>query len=123
MSENKAVILMTSGPDEPRRCASPFFLATIGAVMDYDQVAMVFTTDGSLLLKKGIAETVFPKPGGKSVAAFLKDAVDAGVQLYACTPSLELHNMTESDLIDGVKIIGGAALWEMAEQAKIAFSF
>ncbi len=120
---NKAVILMTSGPEEPRRCASPFFISTIGAVMDYDEVAMVFTTDGTLLLKKGVAETVYPRAGGKPVSAFLKDAVEAGVQLYACTPSFELHNLTESDLIDGVKVIGGAALWEMAEQAKIVLTF
>ena len=119
---DKAVIIMTSGPEEPRRCASPFFLATIGTVMD-SEVSMVFTTDGTLLLKKGIAETVYPRAGGKSVGAFLKDAVDAGVQLYACTPSFELHNMSESDLIDGVKVLGGAALWEMMDEAKIVLTF
>jgi predicted peroxiredoxin len=49
--------------------------------------------------------------------------VDAGVQLYACTPSFELHNMSESDLIDGVKVLGGAALWEMMDEAKIVLTF
>ncbi len=122
MSESKAVIIMTSGPEEPRRCASPFFLSTIGTVMD-SEVAMVFTTDGTLLLKKGVAETVYPRAGGKSVAAFLQDAVDAGVKLYACTPSFELHNLQASDLIDGVEVIGGAALWEMMDEAKIVLTF
>jgi uncharacterized protein len=118
----KAVIIMTSGPDEPRRCASPFFLSTIGTVMD-SEVAMVFTTDGTLLLKKGIAETVYPKAGGKSVAAFLKDAVDSGVKLYACTPSFELHGIGPEDLIDGIECLGGAALWEMMDEAKIVLTF
>ncbi|MCL4395915.1 MAG: DsrE family protein [Chloroflexi bacterium] len=119
---DKAVIIMTSGPEQPRRCASPFFLSTIGTVMD-SEVSMVFTTDCTLLLKKGVAETVYPREGGKSVAAFLKDAVDAGVKLYACTPSFELHDLQATDLIDGVEIIGGAALWEMMEESKIVLTF
>jgi predicted peroxiredoxin len=122
MMSDKAVIIMTSGPEQPRRCASPFFLSTIGTVMD-SEVSMVFTTDGTLLLKKGVADTVYPREGGKSVGAFLKDAVDAGVKLFACTPSFELNDLQASDLIDGVEIIGGAALWEMMEESKIVLTF
>ncbi len=28
MDEDKVLIVMTSGPDTPRRCATPFFMAT-----------------------------------------------------------------------------------------------
>ena len=58
--EDKILIIMTSGPDTPRRCATPFFFATLAAVMDYE-VTMFFTIDGTLLLKKGLAENSFPK--------------------------------------------------------------
>ena len=119
---DKAVIIMTSGPQQPHRCASPFFLSTIGTVMD-SEVSMVFTSDGTLLLKKGVAETVFPREGGKSVAGFLQDAVDSGVKLYACTPSFELNDIQAGDLIEGVEVIGGAALWEMMDDSKIVLTF
>jgi len=122
MDEDKVLIMMTSGPDTPRRCATPFFMATLAAAMDYE-VTMFFTIDGSLLLKKGLAKTIYPKKEGKSVEEFLREAVEAGVKLTACSASLELHDLTPEDLIDGVKMVGGASLWQMAEGCKTVLSF
>jgi len=122
MDADRVVIMMTSGPDTPRRCATPFFMATLAAAMDYD-VTMFFTIDGGLLLKKGLAKTIFPKKGGKSVEEFLQEAVEAGVKLTACTASLELHDLKPEDLVDGVKMVGGASFWQMAESAKTLVSF
>jgi predicted peroxiredoxin len=115
--DDKILIIMTSGPDTPRRCATPFFFATLAAAMDYE-VTMFFTIDGTLLLKKGMAETIYPKAGGKPVGDFLKDALEAGVKFTACTASMELHDLTAEDLIEGVKLVGGAAMWQMSEDSK-----
>jgi len=114
----KILIVMTSGPDTPRRCATPFFFATLAAAMDYE-VTMFFTIDGTLLLKKGMAETVYPKSGGKPVSGFIQDALDAGVEFLACTASTELHDLTPEDLIEGVKMVGGAYMWQEAEDSKV----
>ena len=115
---DKILIIMTSGPDTPRRCATPFFFATLAAAMDYE-VTMFFTIDGTLLLKKGMAETVYPKEGGKPVSGFLQDAMDADVTFLACTASMELHDLKADDLIDGVKMVGGATMWQVAEDCKV----
>lgn len=122
MDEDKILIVVTSGPDTPRRCATPFFMATLAAAMDYD-VTMFFTIDGTLLLKKGLAKTIFPKTGGKSVEEFLNEALEAGVKMTACSASIELHDLAVGDLIDGVKMVGGASMWQMAEAAKTVLSF
>ena len=122
MADDKVMIIMTSGPDTPRRCATPFFFASLAAAMEYD-VTMFFTIDGTLLLKKGMAETVYPKAGGKPVSAFLQDAMDAGVTFLACTASTELHDLQPSDLIDGVKMVGGASMWQIAEDCKTVLTF
>ena len=119
---DKILIIMTSGPDTPKRCATPFFFATLGAAMDYD-VTMFFTIDGTLLLKKGVAETVFPKPGDKPVSDFRKEALEAGVKFTACTASTELNDIQLSDLIDEVKMVGGATMWQMSEEAKTTLTF
>jgi predicted peroxiredoxin len=115
--EDKILIIMTSGPDTPRRCATPFFFGTLAAAMDYE-VTMFFTIDGTKLLQKGVAENVYPKEGGKPVSDFIQDAIDAGVKFTACTASMELHDLTQEDLIDGVKMVGGAAMWQMSEDSK-----
>jgi hypothetical protein len=122
MADDKVMIIMTSGPDTPRRCATPFFFASLAAAMDYD-VTMFFTIDGTLLLKKGLAETVYPKPGGKPVSAFLNEAMESGVKFLACTASTELHDLQPSDLIDGVKMVGGATMWQLAEDCKTVLTF
>ncbi|HVP21589.1 MAG TPA: DsrE family protein [Anaerolineaceae bacterium] len=122
MADDKVMILMTSGPDTPRRCATPFFFASLAAAMDYD-VTMFFTIDGTLLLKKGLAETVYPKAGGKPVSAFLEEAMESGVKFLACTASTELHDLQPSDLIDGVKMVGGASMWQLAEDCKTVLTF
>jgi predicted peroxiredoxin len=122
MDEDKILIIMTSGPDTPRRCATPFFFAHLAAAMDYE-ATMFFTIDGILLLKKGMAEEVYPKQGGKPVSDFLHDAMEAGVKFVACTAATELHDLQPSDLIDGVEMVGGASMWQMAEESKIVLTF
>lgn len=120
--EDKVMIIMTSGPETPRRCATPFFFATLAAAMEYE-VVMFFTIDGTQLLAKGMAEKVFPKEGGEPVSKFLNDAVEAGVTLTACTASMELHGLTEGDLIDGIKMVGGAHMWSVAEDCQTVLTF
>ena len=122
MDEDKILIIMTSGPDTPRRCATPFFFAQLAAAMDYE-VTMFFTIDGVLLLKKGLAETIYPKAGGKSASAFRDDALEAGVRFTACTAATELHELEVADLIDGVEMVGGAYMWQMAEESKTVLTF
>lgn len=122
MDEDKVLIIMTSGPETPRRCATPFFFAQLAAVMEY-QVTMFFTIDGILLLKKGVAETVYPKAGGKPVSDFLQEAMEAGVRFVACTAATELHDLQVSDLIEGVDMVGGATMWQLAEESKTVLTF
>jgi len=122
MDEEQVLIIMTSGPDSPHRCATPFFLATLAAVME-QEVRMIFNIDGILLLKKGVAEKTFAREGGKFVSEFLNDAREAGVTMYACTPALELHDLTPDDLIDGAEMAGGAALLQWAAESKVVLTF
>jgi predicted peroxiredoxin len=84
---------------------------------------MFFTIDGTLLLKKGLAETIYPKAGGKPVGDFIKDALAAGVRFTACTASTELHDLQPSDLIDGVQMVGGASMWQIADDCKTVLTF
>lgn len=122
MDEDKVMIIMTSGPETPRRCATPFFFATLAAAMEYE-VTMFFTIDGTLLLKKGMAETIYPKSGGEPVSKFIQDALDAGVEFTACTASMELHELQAEDLIDNVKMVGGAYMWNVADTCKTVLTF
>jgi predicted peroxiredoxin len=90
------------------------------------EVGIYFTVNGPTLLKKGTAdELIVPKYDGKGapLARFIDQALDLGVKFYVCQPSLDLHGLTQDDLIDGVEMIGGAAFNDMALDADQVICF
>jgi predicted peroxiredoxin len=127
VSNEKAKSIMyvqTHGVDEPGKSATPFFLAAAAAAMDIE-AAIYFTMNGATLLKKGVAEelTIKRGEGGQSLRFFMDQALELGVKLYVCQPSLDLHGLTLEELIDGVEMIGGAAFNSMALEADVVISF
>ena len=121
--EESVLYVMTHGLESPERCATPFFLASTAAAMDLE-TGIYFTMNGPQLLKKGVAETIGPKgEDGQKLAFFIDQALDCGVSLYVCQPSLDLNDLAADDLIDGVKMIGGAAFNDMAMEARAVVTF
>jgi hypothetical protein len=115
------LIIVTSGPESPRRCVTPFQVAVIGAIMEWD-VSMYFTIGGARLLKKGVAETVQREHGGKTVGEWLHEAVELGVRMYVCTDSMELNDVALDDLLEGVELAGIATMLAMADEARIVLT-
>lgn len=121
----KILYVQTHGSATPERTATPFFLATAGAAMD-NEVCIYFTMNGPQCLEKGAPEKiVVPKKGGggKELRYFIDQALEMGVRLFVCQPSLDLHGYTMNDMIEGVEMIGGAAFNDMAVRADAVISF
>lgn len=117
--------VQTGGVKTPERSATPIYLASTAAAMDVE-VGIYFTVNGPTLLEKGVAEKLLvPKHGGGGapLITFIDQARDLGVEFYVCQPSLDLHGLTAADLIDGVKMIGGAAFNDMALDADQVICF
>ena len=113
MAKKLIIIMVNTDPRNGEELGAPFFQATVAAAMDYE-VDVVCTATSGQLMKKGVAEKLFVKPGSrKSVYDFIKDAHDAGVKFYCCSPNLDLFDMTEGDLIpECAGIVGGAKVIE-----------
>jgi hypothetical protein len=102
--------MMTSGPDTPTRLGTPFHQAMTAVALDADVVTVVFTMDGTLLLRKGVAENLYAKKGSEhSVYQAILDSKDCGVEFYVCPSSLEQHDMTLEDCIPELDGAMGAA--------------
>jgi len=108
MDEGNVVVFVTSGPETSQRCATPFYMANIAAAMD-NEAEMIFQIDGVLLMKKGVADNLMAKEGGKRIIDFIREAKEAGVGMRVCSAALQLHDMTEDDLIDECDGVVGAA--------------
>jgi hypothetical protein len=113
--------VQTHGIDEPSKAATPFYLATAAAAMDMD-VSIYFTMHGPTLLRKDSRDLTV-KEGGAPISSFIDLAVESGVNLLICQPSLDLNDLAMEDLIDEVQMIGGAAFNDLAADADAVISF
>jgi predicted peroxiredoxin len=117
------LIVMTSGPNTPERCAAPFFFAQGAAALEAE-VSMLFTMQGTQLLKRGVADDLYAKEGGRSIGQFIQDALDAGVTFYVCAASLELNDMSPDDLIEDVdNLVGSTFLVTQGLEADLVLNF
>ena len=103
-----ALLLWACDPDEQQRLATPFFHAAAAAAMD-TRVEIYFSARSVLLLQPGIAETLRASPfHPKTVLDALREAVDHGAVLLACTDALHAHGMNLKNLIPECTRRGGA---------------
>lgn len=122
--EQSVLIIMTSGPSTPARCATPFFLGSILAAMDAD-VRIFFTMEGVRLMQKGVAETLVAMEGGKRIIEFIREAKQAGVKLNLCLPALPGYEIDpQVDLIPEVdEVVGGGVLADLILSCDKVISF
>ena len=122
MPNKLMIVMVNTDPSNGAELGAPFFQATVAAAMEYD-VEVILTARAGELAIKGVAEKLHVQEGSpKSVYDFIKDAHEAGVKFYCCSPNLDLFDMTKEDLIPECEgIVGGAHLIEqiMEEDTKV----
>ncbi|MEZ5926705.1 MAG: DsrE/DsrF/DrsH-like family protein [Hyphomicrobiaceae bacterium] len=113
MAKKLIIVMANTDPRNGEELGAPLFQASVAAAMDFE-VEVICTATSGRLMKKGVAETLTVKPGSpKSVYDFIKDAHEAGVTFYTCSPNLDLFDMSKDDLIPECKgVVGGAYLIE-----------
>lgn len=122
MAKKLLIILVNSNPDNPEALGAPFFQATVAAAMDYD-VEILMTGRAGELAKKGVAETIkIQESSVHTVYDFIKDAVDAGVVLKVCTPTIEIWG---DELIPEIRetVGGGYAITEAMNDETVTFTY
>jgi len=79
----RVLILVSSGPSTPARCAAPFHIATLLACMDAE-VVLYLTGEGTQLARREVAETLRAVEGGEPLLHFIGQAKLAGARLLMC---------------------------------------
>lgn len=113
MARKLVIIMVNTDPRNGEELGAPFFQASVAAAMEYE-VEVVCTATAGRLMKRGVAENLVVKLGSpKTIYDFIKDAHEAGVKFFCCSPNLDLFDMTEADLIpECAGIVGGAYVIE-----------
>lgn len=118
----KILMIMTTGPEDPDKTYAPFYTAALMAAMEID-TTMYFLMHAPELLRKGAADAVPLKKGG-NLKMFIDMARENGVKFLACAESCrDLCDIPESELIEGVKLVGSATLADLSLDADSVISF
>jgi predicted peroxiredoxin len=105
------VVKCTAGVEEAERCAQAFTVAAT-AVAAGAQVSLWLTGEAAWLALPGRAEA-FELPHSAPLAQ-LRDAVLAGGTLTVCTQCAARRDITESDVLPGVRIAGSTSFVDEA---------
>jgi len=131
---DKMALVVSEGTFDKAMMA--FILGTIGATMGME-VHIFFTFFGLEILKKDakpklpgiyglfgslgvkMMEKKMKKENIGSFEEMRQQAIDLGVNLYACSTSMSIMGIKKEDLIDGVEVVGATKFLDIAMDAKI----
>jgi predicted peroxiredoxin len=105
------VVKVTVGEDAPERCAQAFAVAAT-AVAAGAEVSLWLTGEATWLAVPGRAEA-FALPHSAPLAD-LRDAVLTAGRLTVCTQCAARRDLTQADLLPGVRLAGAATFVEEA---------
>jgi len=109
MRTRLAILLWATDPDEPQRCATPFFHAAAAAAMD-GEVEVHFSSRSVLLLVNGVASHLHAD--GKremSIYDHMQQATRLGAKFLACSDALDAQGVVRAALVPEVAGVAGAA--------------
>ena len=114
---SRLVVKVTAGADAPERCAQAFTVATTALAAGVD-VSLWLTGESSWFALPGRAEE-FELPHSAPLHDLLAALLAAG-QVTLCTQCAVRRDITQADVVDGVRIAGAAVFVEevMADGAK-----
>ncbi len=111
----------------------PLIMGTTAASMGME-VHVFYTFFGLKLLKKGarpklpgmmrfftgMIEKKMKKIKVPGYQEMMQQARDLGVNFYACSTSMELMGVKESDLLEGTKVLGASSFLNIAADSKVS---
>jgi len=114
------VVLMTHGPEDER--ASVGFTIANGGITSGLKVSVFLTANAVDIVRRGALETVQMHPMDP-LKALVRDFIERGGVLWACTPCVKARGYSQDDLIDDVAISGASVMHERIRAGAATLSF
>ena len=106
----KFCVNLTRSTDDPDRATVGFVVAN--AAVGCDKETLVFlSTEGVRLAEQGCAEQIHEE-GFAPLKDLMDSFIEAGGQVYVCSPCFKKRGLDETKLVAGMTIVGGAKLVE-----------
>jgi predicted peroxiredoxin len=117
---DKLVILVTRGIDS--ELSSVAFTIANGGLTAGLKVSMFLTSTAIDLVRKGGQRLTQVAPL-EPLAALIEDFMRRGGVIWACPPCVQSRGYQQSDLLDGVTVVGASAMHAEIKQGAATLSF
>ena len=104
-------VSLTHAKDDADKATVAFVVANAAAASDKETVVFL-STEGVRLSQRGYADDVH-EDGFAPLADLIASFVEAGGQIWVCSPCFKKRGLDEGQLVDGATIVGGAKLVEL----------
>lgn len=114
------VVVITHGIDH--ELSSAGLVIALGGMTAGLNVSIFLTSSGVDIVRRGAADLTHVKPL-EPLAEMLRNFIDRGGTVWACTPCVKSRGYVQEDLLDGVVISGASAMHELIKAGASTLSF
>jgi predicted peroxiredoxin len=117
----KLLINCTHGREDAERAILSFVVGNVAASAD-QEVVVLLTIDGVWNATRGYADDI-AKEGFQPLREVMQSFVNNGGQIWACGACTKPRGITETDLVDGARIVTAASAVEYLASGAASLSF
>jgi predicted peroxiredoxin len=117
------IVLCASGFENVPRVRSALMFAALAASANYRTILYCIQNAVDVMVRGAVEERERPQPGVPSLARRLCEALDMGVEIQCCTQTMANKNISEAELLGGVKPAGAMSLIDLTSQARGSLCF
>ena len=107
---NNFAVNLTRSIDDPDRATVAMVVAN-AAVASGKQTVVFLSSEGVRLAVKGVSDQI-NEEGFQPMTTLVQNFLAAGGTFWVCSPCFKKRGLSDSDLIEGATIVGGAKLVE-----------
>jgi predicted peroxiredoxin len=115
------LVNIASSHDNPDRATVAFVVAVASAASG-QETTVFLSADGAWLGKRGEADKI-NEEGFAPLADLVAGFVEVGGRILVCTPCAKKRGITETDLVEGAVIAGGAAVVALLAAGAASISY
>ena len=120
-TNEKLVIISTTGPDNQEKATLPFVAAVAALTVDVE-VVMILQSAAVMISKKGVAENI-NAPGLMSMKQLLENFLSLGGKLLLCSPCIKERQIQPEEIIEGATMIAAGTVVDEVMSAKSVLTY
>ena len=120
-NKRKLVIVISHGLDDER--ASVAWSIANGGITAGLDVSIFLVSSGVDWVRNGAADGVHLNPLDPPMIDMIRTVMDSGCTISVCPPCAKVRGYGESELLEGVQIVGSMAIHEPIAEGAAALTF